>query len=143
MPGLFLEPRECKSGLFFARFLDSHLQKCSQKLSFGVFYWVLRGNKLSSRAKKLSFLAKFHSVLNKVLSFQIFLHFYRSKLLQLCLEGQKPLYYSVVNMLKIFLTFGVAKNREKLSSLMKFGSVSAKNWVLVKYWVFWRIQFWP
>ena len=83
---------------------------------------------MSSRAKKLSFLAKFHSVLKKVLSFQIFyISTIRSKPLQLCLEGQKPLYFSVVNVLKNFLAFGVAKNREKLSSLMKFGSVSAKN----------------
>ena len=132
------------TGLFFARFLDSHLQKCSQKLSFGFFYWVLRGKNWVLERKNWVFWQNSIQFWKKYWVFRFFyISTIRSKLLQLCLKGQKPLYFSVVNVLKSFLTFGVAKNREKLSFSMKIRSVLAKNWVLVKYWVFWRIQFWP
>ena len=97
------------------------------------FKEFLSDKKNQFSGEKLSFIGKFHSVFEKILSFQNLRFFYGSVL---HISADRNATLGV-------LTLSVAKNREKLSFSRISGSVSAKNWVSVKKLSFFRIQFRP
>ena len=105
-------------------------QNVSKNWVSAFFIEFLPEKKIEFSGEKLSFIAKFHSVFEKLLSFQNLRFFY----------GSVSYISAHRNATMGVLTLSVAKNCEKLSFSRISGSVSAKNWVLVQKLSFFPIQ---